>query len=417
MNSKFIYLLMLGLTAALAGAAPSAAAPPHGASATGGEHREEQGGHGDESGDHGGESGEHAEEGGEVTLTDAQVKLGEIRSVAVSTGEIGAELRLNGTVSLDQDRVAEIVPRVPGVVREVRAQLGDEVRAGDVLTVIQSRELADAAAEFLAARERLALAQARFAREADLRAKRISAEQEFLEAKQALAEARIEQRSAEQKLRALGFSSDELQALLQRSDEALTRYSVTAPFAGTVIEKHVTQGEQVDTGTAIFRIAQLDKVWVIASVYPKDLGRVAVGQLATVTVQAYPDRTFSGKVTWIASTIDERTRTLPIRVEIDNRERLLKPGLFARVAVVAGAKRNALVIPLPAVQRQKGEAVVFVEEGKGRYARREVSLGVRSGGAVEVIAGLDEGERVVTDGAFLLKSELEKAGFEAGHGH
>lgn len=409
MNSKLVFLLMLGLTAALADGAPSAAAQRHDASAAGQEHREE--------GDHDDESGEHAEEGGEVTLTDAQVKLGEIRSVAASTGEIGTELRLNGTVSLNQDRVAEIVPRVPGAVREVRAQLGDEVRAGDVLAVVQSRELADAAAEFLAARERLALAQDRFAREADLRAKRISAEQEFLEAKQALAEARIEQRSAEQKLRALGFSSDELQALLQRSDDALTRYSVTAPFAGTVIEKHVAQGEQVDTGTAIFRIAQLDKVWVIASVYPKDLGRVAVGQLASVTVQAYPDRAFSGKVTWIASTIDERTRTLPIRVEIDNRERLLKPGLFARVAVVTGARKNALVIPLPAVQRQKGEDVVFVEEGQGRYARREVTLGVRSGGAVEVIAGLNEGERVVTDGAFLLKSEIEKAGFEAGHGH
>lgn len=367
---------------------------------------------------HGAGGEKHEEEGAnEVKLTDAQIKLGEIQTTQVKPGDISSELTFNGIVSLNEERVAEVVPRVPGTVREVRARLGDNVRGGDTLAIIQSRELADTSAEFLAARERMSLAQNRFGREEGLRTKRISSEQEFLEARQAMAEARITLRAAEQKLRALGLSSDELTNLQQRSDDALTRYSVAAPFAGTIIEKHITQGEQVEASTGIFKVAQLDNVWVMASVYPKDIARVAVGQPASVSVQAYPGRTFPGTVTWVSATIDEKTRALPIRVEVDNGERLLKPGLFARVAVGVGVKKSTLVVPPSAIQTQKGETIVFVDEGGGRFTRREVVLGLRSATAVEVAWGVDEDERIVTTGAFLLKSELEKAGFEAGHGH
>lgn len=377
--------------------------------------------HADHKDEHGGkESGDHATRGeeseGGVRLTEAQIKLADIVSAPVQTGSIATELRLNGEVTLNQDRVAEIVPRVPGVVQEVRANLGHDVEANEVLAVIQSRELADSVADFLAARERLSLAQSRFEREETLFKKKISPEQEYLEVRQVLSEARITQRTAEQKLRALGISSEELQALTQRPNELLTRYSLTAPFAGTIIEKHLTQGEQVSE-SPLFRIAQLDNIWVIASVYPKDIASIAVGQPALITVQSYPSQSFSGTVTWVAAVIDQQTRTLPVRVELDNPGRLLKAGMFAQVSVAVASTEGALVIPLSAVQTQKGEAIVFVDKGNGEYERREIAIGAKSSAAVEILGGLQEGERVVTRGAFTLRSELEKSGFEAGHGH
>lgn len=363
---------------------------------------------------HGAEKGGHAE-AEDVKLTPEQIELAAIKSDVAATGEIDIELVLNGEVTLNRDRVTEIVPLVPGVAREVLARLGDEVRANVPLAVIDSRELADAWGEFLAARERVALAQSRYAREEGLRQKKITSEQEFLESREALAGAQIEQRTAEQKLRTLGVSLDG-QKPPQRLD-TLTRYTVSAPVDGTIIEKRVTAGEHVEGNAPIFRIAQLDQLWVIAHVYPKDVARVKVGQLARIHAQGYPaDRPFAGKLTWIASVLDEKTRTLQVRFEVDNRERLLRAGLFARINV-AIEKKSGIVVPNAAVTGMKGKSVIFIDEGDGRFAPREVVVGARAGDKVEIAWGLDEGDKFVSAGAFLIKSELEKAGFEAGHGH
>lgn len=167
----------------------------------------------------------------------------------------------------------------------------------------------------------------------------------------------------------------------------------------------------------MYRIADLRTVWVIASVYEKDIARVGKGQAASVTTKAYPDRKFRGRVTWVADTVDERTRTLKVRIEVDNGDRKLKPGMFIRADVVFGGRDKILMIPATAVRRQGGETIVFIDEGGGRFERRDVALGVGSNGVVEVRSGLKPGERVVAAGSFTLKSELEKEGFGGGHGH
>jgi cobalt-zinc-cadmium efflux system membrane fusion protein len=366
---------------------------------------------------HGKEDEHGEEEANSVRLTANQVELAGIESEPAKTGRVATELRLNGEIVLNQDRVAEIVPRVPGVVQEVRGALGSDVNESEVLAIIQSRELADSVADYLAARERLTLAQTRFEREELLFKKRISAEQEYLEVRQALAEARITLRTAEQKLRAVGLSQAELLELSQRPNEVLTRYSLAAPFAGTIIEKHLTQGELVTGEDPLFRIAQLDKVWAMASVYPKDISSIAVGQSAVVTVQSYQSRTFVGSITWVGAVIDQQTRTLPIRIELDNPDRLLKAGMFAQIAVAVASTEGAIVIPTSALQMQKGAAIVFVAKEGGEYERREVEIGAKSSQSMEILKGLQNGDQVVTRGAFTLRSELEKSGFEAGHGH
>ena len=193
--------------------------------------------------------------------------------------------------------MVHIVSRIPGIVQEIRKNLGDPVRAGEVMAVIDSRELADAKATYLAARERFSLAETTLAREKDLWEKKISPEQDYLTAKQAMAEARIELQVATQKLRALGFSEASVQQLAGRPNAPLTRYEVVAPLAGTVIEKHIAVGELLKDDTEAFVVADLSTVWVDLNVPPNDLPLVRKGQRVTVTADSKHERPKARSVT------------------------------------------------------------------------------------------------------------------------
>ena len=148
--------------------------------------------------------------------------------------------------------------------------------------------------------------------------------------------------------------------------------------------------------------------------FERDIGRIAIGQTASVTVPAYPGRQFEGKVTWIADVLDEKTRTLKIRIDLSNADRLLKPGSFARVTVTSSDPQDALLVPTDAIQQQGNETIVFVDEGNGLFKRQVVQVGARTRDAAAIVGGLQEGQKVVTNGAFALLSELEKSSFAGG---
>lgn len=343
-----------------------------------------------------------------VQLSPAQIAMAGIDSEPAKTAPVGDRLRFPAEVALNANRVAEIVPRVGGRVRAVKADLGQNVAAGATMAVIESRDLAAAKAAYLSAREKRKLADATVAREERLWKQRISAEQDYLVARQAAETARIEQEAAAQQLRALGLDPGKVSARTSNLAEMVA----TAPFAGTVIERHVVQGEQVSEGTTMFRLADLSTVWVMARVSENSLAAVALNRPATVMVRAYPGRTLSGQVTWIGATLDEATRTLPVRIEVDNLDRLLKAGMFAEVTLATSDKRPAVIVPMAAVQEQENTKVVFIALGSDRFALRSVQLGARIGDAVEIVAGVRPGERVVTNGGFALLSELGKGALE-----
>lgn len=348
-----------------------------------------------------------------VTLAPNQVSLAEIAAAPAAPGLVSKELVLAGEVRLNEDRVVHIAPRVTGIVREARKTLGDTVTPGETIVVLDSRELADAKSAHLTAKERLALAQSNFEREERLFKSKISPEQEYLTAKSALAEARIEMRSADQKLHALGFTDKEIDGLNEQHDLDLTGYEIKSPSAGTVTEKHATPGEHFQAEGQLYTICDLNSVWVIASVNAQDVGQVKKGQPATFTVDAYPGKTFHGQVTYIAEAMDEQTRTLKIRIHVDNPDHLLKAGMFVRVTLAVESKQSAVTVPPGAIQAQKDQAFVFLDLGGGKFERREVKVGLQSSQAVEILAGITQADRVVISGAFTLKSELDKASFEA----
>lgn len=354
------------------------------------------------------EAAEKQAEPAEVKLTPEQIKLVEIKTATVKAAPISVDLILNAEVTANQDKTVQVLAKASGAISAVKKHLGDQVKAGETLAVIASRELAEAEAAYTTAKAKADFAKAQFAREETLRKQKATSEQEYLSAKASGNEATAELEAAEQKLKLL--ESNHTNAPEHKSQEAIG-VPITAPFDGTIIEKKIALGDRVNDQSPLFKIADLDTVWVIANVFEKDLERVAVGQAASVSVRAHPDKVFEGPVTWVAAVLDEKTRTMQTRIEIDNKDGHLKPGSFATVLLKVVTKAEGLSVPPAAIQRQKSESIVFVQTADGVYKRREVKLGEVSHDTVEVVEGLKAGETVVTNGSFILKSELEKASF------
>jgi membrane fusion protein, heavy metal efflux system len=360
-----------------------------------------------------GEDG-HGEERA-IRLTEKQRKEFGIEIATADSGPLKVEVELPGEIVLNADRVAHVVPRVPGVVREVRKVLGDHVRKGEILVVLDSKELADNKAAFLSAREKMDLYKANFDREEDLWKKKISATQDYLQAKQALGEARIELRSAEQKLHALGFSDAYLAQLPHQPDVSYIRYEVVAPFDGVIIEKHVALGEAQKEDAEMFLIADLSSVWVNLGVYQKDIPSIRVDQSVVVSAgHGIPDMT--GKISYIGQLVGEQTRTATARVVLPNRGGQLRPGLFVTGRVTLGTVPVQILVPKAALQTIDEKPVVFVKDEDG-FEPRAVTLGRSNGTHVEITSGLEPGQKYVSAGAFTLKAQLAKGSFGDGHGH
>ena len=371
--------------------------------------------HGDD--DHGKEKAPRHDDHGEEDVVRLDPEEIEEFGIVVGTaqpGDLATYIRLTGEVALNQDRLSHLVPRVGGVVREVRKRLGDPVRAGEVLALLESRELADAKAAYLAALARMELARSNFLREKRLWKKQISSEQEYLEAKQSLAEMEIDKNAARQKLLALGLSRREIEALPDEPEEKFTEYKITAPFAGTVIGKHITLGEVLDATSTPFTIADLSTVWIDLRVYPKDLHKVREGLEVLIHDPGRVQQ--QGTISFLSPLIDEETRTTLARVVLPNKEGHWRPGHFISALVASDPVPVALLIPKSAIETVDGKTTVFVETKEG-FEPRPVKIGRTNETHVEILDGLKPGDRYVVSRAFSLKAELGKSAFGEGHAH
>jgi cobalt-zinc-cadmium efflux system membrane fusion protein len=341
-----------------------------------------------------------------LLLTDDQIKRLGIEMATAQAGRLLRHLTLPGTVVLNAERVVHIVPRLSGVVRDVRKHLGDTVRAGDILASLDSRELADAKAAYLATSARVSLTEDTVAREKDLWEKKISAAQDYLTAKQALAEARIELRAAKHKLLALGISEASLQHLASQPETSLTRYELVALSAGTVIETHLTVGTLLKDDTEVFLVADLSTVWVHMNITPADVPLVHLGQRGAITAGS-PGPTVTGTLGYLGLLVSEETRTVLGRVTLSNPDGRWRPGLFVTTTITVGETRVDLLIPQSALQTLEGQPSVFVQTSEG-FEPRAGTLGRANATQVEITAGLQPGELYAITQTFLLKAGLGK---------
>ena len=351
-------------------------------------------------------------EGG-VKLDSAARRESGIEIKTAGPAQIATVLTLPGQIQLDPRRVAHVVPRVEGVVTEVHKYLGDTVKAGEVLTVLESRDLADLKSQYLVAVRRLDLARANFERERQLWKEKISAKVDYLVAKKDWAESKALTEAAAQKLIALHLSQADLKSIASGQDTSFNRYKLHAPFAGEVVKKHLALGEAVKADTKIYTIADLSVVWGAITVYSKDMSAVLKGQ--TVTVKAEdPGYTADGTVFYVEPLIGEQTRSTKAYIEIPNPNGLWRPGLFVTAKVLQNRTNVRVAVTTDALQTYQDKPVVFVLH-EDIFEPRPVVLGKRGDHWVEIRQGLSESERYASGNSFVLKSELGKS--SAAHSH
>jgi cobalt-zinc-cadmium efflux system membrane fusion protein len=324
-----------------------------------------------------------------------------------------AVLELNG------DRVSKVSPRAGGRVVKVQASLGDRVRAGQALAEIDSVEVDQAWADYLKSRVRVEMATKGVKREETLFQKKVSPEKDLLRARQDLAEAESDLLLAKEKFRLLGVDVRLADEAARGTDHKHPLIAVPAPLSGVVIDRTVTQGEVVGTDKTLFTVADLSTLWLMMDIYECNFCRVGKGMQVKLSISAYPGKEFKGNISYLSDLIDEKTRTMKARVTIDNREGLLKPGMFATASIVSlkgPESEKVIVVPEEAVFLDGLARYVFIHEGQGRFAVREVSVGASLGRKLEIKEGLKSGEEVAIKGVFTLKSELKKGTIEV-HEH
>jgi cobalt-zinc-cadmium efflux system membrane fusion protein len=339
-----------------------------------------------------------------VTLDSAAQRLAGIQLVTVTAGA-GDELVANGTITYDANHVAVVAPRSEGRVVRLRADLGQRVRAGAVVAIVESPEVGQVRGELVSARARMEVAQKNYDREKRLFEQSITSQRELLAAEGEFRTAEADFASARGRLRALGADEGEGAA-----------FGLATPVAGTVVERNANPGQVVGPSSNLFTVADLRHVWITVDVYESDLGRVRQGAKAAVVPTAVPGERFAGRVTYAGGVVDTTSRAFKVRVEVLNDDLRLRPGMFAQVRIQVPARGDtteALAVPELAVQDLQGKWVAFVAGGvPGRFVARAVTVEPSSaGGMVRVTSGLKPGDRVVANGAFQLKAELTKASF------
>jgi len=354
---------------------------------------------------------------GTITLDDRAAREAGLVVEAAKSITRRDELEAPAVVALDERHTARVGSMVEGKVVEVSAEIGDRVSSGTVLAQMQSTVVHDAWAGYrkaVADRRRLQN-ELKLATQNDERAARLFADKAVSEqdvqraqanrvaAEEGLNIAETEVRRSEEELEHLGVTNSE-----DPTGESGEQIPVKAPLTGVVIDRLVTPGTAVTPGTPLFVVSDLSSLWVLAEIDETALPHVQAGRPVTVRVSAYPDEQFTGTIAWVADLINPKTRRVTVRCTVPNPQTRLKPEMYATVQLGESEPRAIVAVPLPAVQEIEGKSMVFVEEAKGRYKRRDVVLGADVEGWIEVRAGLRATERVVTTGAFLLKSELLK---------
>ncbi|HEY8517116.1 MAG TPA: efflux RND transporter periplasmic adaptor subunit [Candidatus Binatia bacterium] len=349
-----------------------------------------------------------------------RVDPGMLRDLRVTTAPVevrpaGATVTVLGELHVNEDRYAEVGAPIPARVVEVRVAPGARVETGETLIELSSPELGRARADLLAARARAELARKALARLEALAEERIVPARRVQEARAEAEAADAELQAAGAALHALGV--DPAQATADPARAAILE--LRSPIDGVVIERNAMRGQLADPSKPLVRVADLSELWLTAHAFERDAVRIAPGAAAEVGFAALPGREFQGTVTLVGSRVEPESRTIPVRITVANEDGTLRPGMSATARVpLADEMSRVLAVPAAALQRLADGWVVFLPRGEGRFEVRPVGRGRDLGGEVEVVSGLKPDERVVVDGAFLLKAEAEKArGGGDGHDH
>lgn len=324
--------------------------------------------------------------------------------------EVADILQVPSQIEVDEQKLARIGANVTGRIVEVSGKVGDSVRAGAVLARISSPELTQAQLAYLRAYSQAVLAERAAERARQLLAADVIGSAELQRRESELQVSRAELSAAADQLRMLGVGSSVLRDLVERG-HILPAVAVTASKGGAIIERNVSVGQVVQPADQLFSVADLSTVWVVGSVPEQDARAALVGQQVEIRVPALGDTRLTGRIVFVADTVNPETRTVTVRTRVDNPQRQLKPAMLASMRI-EGSRQKHLVVPNAAVVREANRDHVFVDQGHNRFRLTPVELGVAVGEVRPVLKGLTAEQRIVVDGAFHLNNERKRAELE-----
>jgi membrane fusion protein, heavy metal efflux system len=348
-----------------------------------------------------------------VSLTDEQLTEAHIDLAQVDRGTLAHRIIVPATIIPVADRIARVAVKLYGNVAELRKNIGDPVMKGEVLAVLESREVADAKSEYLAARLTNELQQTLFQRDKMIWEGRASSEQQFLRSQNLTAQTEMKFNISRQKLFALGLSESEIATLPNEPEALLRRQEIRAPMAGRVVERKVDLGMAVgrdNLETELFVIVDLDRVWVELAVSPTDLPAVKEGQSVSIAARGIAEKA-DGKVVFITPLVDKESRAARVVAEVANESGVWRPGSFVTAAIATGEEPVSVAVPASAIQTIGAGKAVFVRTAEG-FEKRAVVTGRSDDRLAEVLTGLKAGETIAITNTFLLKAELLKSSAE-----
>jgi cobalt-zinc-cadmium efflux system membrane fusion protein len=333
----------------------------------------------------------------------ADIKMAPVRKKVLAD-----KITATAIIEPEPAMVARVAPRIRARVVKVMVELGQAVKAGDALAVLSSIELGKAKTDYLKAQSLESIAAQHLDRENRLYQDKISSKKEVLNARANYDTALAELKASREFLRSLigeadigriGWSDNQAQPL--------SEFDLVAPFAGIVVKRDLTQGAVIQDDADVITIMNLDRVRVLVNIFEHDLSNVRPGEPASVTVEAYPAERFTGTVASLGDIVDRTTRTVQARIDVPNGDHRLKPGMFANAEIVASRQSSAILsVPTSAIYELEGKKSVFIALSQGRFGVRPVTLGDNSGDEVQILAGLNEGDRVVIQGGLVLKAMM-----------
>lgn len=348
-----------------------------------------------------------------IPLSQEQINSLGIQTKKAVSGQLSVTISTRGKIVLHPDKIVHILPKIPGVAKEARKNIGDHVKDGEVLAILESREMADIKASYLAALEKEKLALSLLEREKRLHEKRVSAEQDYINAKSVYAEAKINLQLARQKLHAFGIEENEFQELSNEHDQDLRLYDIRSPMNGIVIARHINKGEYIENTTTIYEIADLSTIWIEIGIYPKDLIRVKEGQMVDIFLPL-ERKIEKAKIIYLSPIIQDETITAKAIAELKNPNGNWRPGSFVQVNIATENQWVPILVSKEAIQEIDGKEFVFVRVPEG-FEKRQAQTGVSDDNNVEILSGLSAGEEYASSKTFLLKADLSKK--EAEHEH
>ncbi len=332
---------------------------------------------------------------------------------SVMVQPLARTLECSAVLDFDGNHYARLASQVGGVIQAIEKDLGDPVELGDVLAVIVSPAFGSAKAAYLQALASEALWLRNHTRETDLMARGVATERDLLEAETSLAESRIVKSRTEQKLMGLGLTASQI-AEVARTGDTTNEYELKAPLTGVVVARQASVGELCDPTSLLFGVADVTRMWARLDIFETDIRYIQAGQTVVLHVEGLPGEPVAAQITWVSAQLDSRTRTLQARAELNNPDGVLRANMFARAVITVRDARPTVVVPRAAVQWEGCCNVVFIQDSPTAFHPVKVHLGPAAGAMVEVRSGLTGGETVVTQGSFLLKTEILKGSIGAG---